>query len=247
MSRFEDDLTCLLARYPVSGDVEAGLRGSLPAWGSLTVSYDLGFFHTTLDDDITFINSATQGRAYFANIGRTRRQGLDAGLQFKTGTLLAYVNYTLTDATYRTAFTEGGGNNPAADANGLLNVPRGARLPGIPESQAKLGVQVQATPAWSVGATAIAASGAYLFGDNANLTPKLPAYFVLNLNTSYQLTRTVQLFGLAQNVADQRYYTYGTFSPTSSVALAQAPNASNPRSYSLAAPVGGFGGVRVTF
>ncbi len=27
VSRFEDDLTCLLARYPVSGDVEAGLRG----------------------------------------------------------------------------------------------------------------------------------------------------------------------------------------------------------------------------
>ncbi len=226
--------------------VEAGLRGSLPAWGSLTVSCELGLFRTTLDDDIVFINSATQGRAYFANVGQTRRQGLDAGVRFRAGTLLAYVNYTLTDATYRTAFTEGGGNNPAAKA-GLLSVPRGARLPGIPESQVKLGVQVQATPAWSVGATGVAASEAYLFGDEANLTAKLPAYFVLNLNTHYQVTRSVQLFGLAQNMTGQRYYTYGTFSPVGSVALAQAPNASNPRSYSLAAPVGGFGGVRVTF
>ena len=233
-------------RQVVAHTVEAGVRGSLPAWRGLVASYDLGFFHTILDDDITFINSLTQGRAYFANIGQTRRQGLDAGLQIRTGRLLAYVDYTLTDATYLTPFTSGGGNNPAADA-GLLHVPRGARLPGIPESQAKLGMQVQATPQWSVGVTGIAASEAILFGDNANLTPKLPAYFVLNLNTSYQLTRAVQLFGLAQNVADQRYYTYGTFSPTGSVALAQAPNASNPRSYSPAAPVGGFGGVRVTF
>jgi hypothetical protein len=31
------------------------------------------------------------------------------------------------------------------------------------------------------------------------------------------------------------------------VFLAQAPNATNPRSYSIAAPIGGFGGVRVMF
>ncbi len=226
---------------------EAGVRGSLPALGDLTVSYDLGLFHSILSNDIAFINSATLGRAYFTNVGQTRRQGIDASVQLKTGKLLAYLDYTLTDATYRTPFTQGGGSNPRADANGLLAVPRGAHLPGIPENQVKLGVQFQATPAWSVGATGVAASGAYLFGDDPNLTPKLPAYFVLNLNTSYQLTRNVQLFGLAQNVTNQQYYTYGTFSPTSSVALAQAPNATNPRSYSLAAPIGGFGGLRVTF
>jgi iron complex outermembrane receptor protein len=31
------------------------------------------------------------------------------------------------------------------------------------------------------------------------------------------------------------------------VFLAQAPNATNPRAYSPAAPIGGFGGVRITF
>jgi hypothetical protein len=48
-------------------------------------------------------------------------------------------------------------------------------------------------------------------------------------------------------VTNERYYTFGTFSPTGSVALAQAPGAANPRSLSLAAPAGGFGGVRVSF
>jgi len=69
---------------------------------------------------------------------------------------------------------------------------------------------------------------------------------VLNLNTSWQITPHIQLFGLVQNVTDQKYYAYGTFSPTTSVFLSQAPNATNPRSYSPAAPVGGFVGIRVT-
>jgi iron complex outermembrane receptor protein len=61
------------------------------------------------------------------------------------------------------------------------------------------------------------------------------------------LTNHVQLFAFAQNITNEQYYTFGTFSPISSVFLAQAPGATNPRSYSPAAPIGGFGGVRVTF
>ena len=230
----------------VAHTVEAGLRGAATVAG-VRLSYNAGLFRTTLDDDILFINSATLGRAYFSNVGQTRRQGLDAGLQARTGRLLAYAEYAFTDATYRSGFAEGGGNNPAQDANGQLQVRRGNRLPGIPQSQLKLGAQYDVTDAWVVGATGLAASGAYLFGDEANLTPRLPAYFTLNLNTSYRVTPHVQLFALGQNVTDHRYYTYGTFSPTAAVHLAQAPNATNPRSYSLAAPIGGFGGVRVTF
>jgi iron complex outermembrane recepter protein len=48
-------------------------------------------------------------------------------------------------------------------------------------------------------------------------------------------------------VFDTKYYTFGTFSPTSSVFLAQAPGATNTRSYSPAAPLAGYGGVRMTF
>ena len=91
------------------------------------------------------------------------------------------------------------------------------------------------------------ASSAYLFGDEANLTAPLPGYFTMNLSTNYQLTKHVQLFAWVENITNARYYTFGTFSPTSSVFLAQAPGATNPRSYSLAAPIGGFGGIRLTF
>jgi hypothetical protein len=42
-------------------------------------------------------------------------------------------------------------------------------------------------------------------------------------------------------------YTFGTFSPTPSVFIAQAPGAASPRSYSPAPPIAGTVGVRLTF
>ncbi len=231
----------------ISYTAEAGARGTFAPSDGASLSYNIGLFHTDLNNDIAFINSVTTGRAFFANIGVARRQGIDAGLQFKTDRWLAYVAYTYTDATYQSGFTESAGSNPAADANGNITIQRGDRLPGIPVNQIKLGVYYNVTDKWTVGATAIGASTAFLFGDEANLTPPLPGYFTINLSTSYQLTDHVQLFAWAQNVTDARYYTFGTFSPTSSVFLAQAPGATNPRSYSPAAPIGGFGGIRITF
>ena len=231
----------------VAHTFEAGVRGTATVPGDVKLTYGVGLFHTNLDDDIIFVNSETLGRAYFANVGQTRRQGVDAGVQARTGRLMGYVNYTYTDATYQTGYTEGGGSNPLADADGNLQVKPGNRLPGVPQNQIKFGVQYGVTDRWVVGAAGRYASGQFLFGDEPNLNPKLPSYVTLNLNTSYQVTDHFQIFGLVQNVTDARYYTYGTFSPVSSVALAQAPNASNPRSYSPAAPIGGFGGVRITF
>jgi len=99
----------------------------------------------------------------------------------------------------------------------------------------------------AVAAALIAQSGQYLFGDEANLTAQLPGFVTLNLSTSYRLTPHIQFFASVENVTAAKYYTYGTFSPTTAVYLAQAPNATNPRAYSPAAPIGGFGGVRVVF
>ena len=225
---------------------EAGLRGSKTLNNTSALSYDLSFFHTDLDDDIVFINSTTLGRAFFSNVGQTRRQGIDAGLQLRTRRWLAYVQFSETDATFQTGFVEQAGSNPVADANGNIDVSPGDHLPGIPAQQVKLGARWEMTGAWTVGLTGIGESGTYLFGDEGNTNAKVPSFFVLNLDTSYQLTKRVRLFGLVQNLTDARYSTYGTFSPTSSVFLAQVPNATNPRSYNLAEPIGGFGGVKVT-
>ena len=109
----------------VSHTVEAGVRGSFAPFDGARLSYNLGLFRSNLDNDIAFVNSVTQGRAFFANIGQTRRQGVDAGVQFKTDRWLAYIAYTHTDATFQSGFIEASGSNPAADAERQHHRPAG--------------------------------------------------------------------------------------------------------------------------
>ena len=231
----------------VSHTIEAGLRSQLRPFEGATLSSTLAYYRSTLNNDILFVNSPIQGRAFFQNVGTTLRQGVDVSAQLKTDRLLAWVAYSYIDATFQTGFTASSNNNPGADANGNIQIQPGNHLPGIPANLGKLGVDYKVTDAWTIGGTGIAASGQYLFGDEANLTPKTPPYFVLNLHTSYQITQNLQLFGLIENAFNVKYYTFGTFSPTSSVFIAQAPGATNPRSYSPAAPIAGTVGIRVTF
>jgi iron complex outermembrane receptor protein len=231
----------------VAHTFEAGLRGHTTLTPDFTLRYDLSAFHTDSDDDIQFINSVRLNRAYFANVGQTRRQGVSARLDLTSDNITAYASYTYTDATFQTGYVESAGSNPDADANGNITIMPGDTLPGVPRTVVKAGIDDQLTQKIKLGADAIYQSGQYLFGDEANLTPRLPGYFTLNLHGSYQLTPHVQLFTDLQNVTDTRYYTYGTFSPTSAIYLSQAPGATNPRAYSPAAPIGVFGGVKVSF
>ncbi len=200
-----------------------------------------------MDDDILFAQSVILGTGFFQNVGTTRRQGVDIGARLTAPRWLAWIDYSYTGATFQNSFVESSPNNPAADAAGNINVQPGDRLPGIPANLLKIGVQYKVTDKWTVGAIGVAASGQYLFGDEANLTKQLPGYFVLNLNTKYQITNNVQVFALMQNAFNEKYYTLGTFSPTTSVPIVQVPGASNPRSYNIAAPISAFGGVKITF
>ena len=231
----------------VSHTIEAGLRSQFRPSEGATLSSNIAYYRSTLNNDILFVNSPIQGRAFFQNVGTTLRQGVDVSAQLKTDRLLSWIAYSYIDATFQTGFTASSNNNPGADANGNIQVRPGNHLPGIPSNLWKLGVDYKVTDAWTVGGTGVAASGQFLFGDEANLTAKTPAYFVLNLHTSYQLTPNLQLFGLIENAFNTTYYTFGTFSPTSSVPIVQAPGAANPRSYSPAAPIAGTVGIRVTF
>ncbi len=231
----------------VAHTYEAGLRGRLTAGEAARVSWNAGVFRTDSSDDILFTASTVQGRGFFQNIGSTRRQGVEAGVSLRQGSLLAFADYAYTDATFRNPFTLGSQNNPFADADGLVQVRRGNRLPGIPQHRLKFGLQYDLTPEWTVGTTGIASSGRVLQGDGSNQSPTTGAYVVLNLNTSYRVTKAVELFGLVQNLTNEKYATFGGFSPVALVPIVQAPGATNTRSLSPAAPIAGFGGVRVTF
>ena len=233
-------------RQVVSHTYEAGLNGHYRL-GDGRLTGHAGYFRTDNDDDIQFVTSLTVGRAYFRNVGATRREGAEGSLSYKTARYSAYASYTYTAATFRSPLVLSNSDNPNADAAGNYFVRPGDTLPGVPAHAVKLGGQFSATRDWSLGLTAIAASGQYLFGDEGNQSQKTSGYVVFNFNTEYQLTRRVQLFGSIENLFGARYETYGTFAPTADVPIAQAPGASNPRALTPGAPVGGFGGIRITF
>src|SRR5262249_44731339 len=96
----------------VSHTIEAGVRGSGSPFDGAKLTYNLALYRSNLDNDIAFINSVTQGRAYFANVGQTRRQGVDVGVQLKTERWKAYIAYSYINATFQSGFTEAAGNNP---------------------------------------------------------------------------------------------------------------------------------------
>jgi outer membrane receptor protein involved in Fe transport len=231
----------------VSHTIEAGVRTRTHPFSDAVLTSELAFYRTTLDDDILAVNAPIQGRVFFQNVGSTLRQGADLDFRLTWGRLTAWLAYSFIDAQFQTGFLESSQNNPAANAEGNIFVKPGDRVPGIPEHIVKFGADYKVTPAWTVGGSALAASGQFLFGDEANLTPRTPPYFVLNLHTGYWVTKNIQLFALIENAFSAQYYTYGTFSPVTSVPIAQVANPTNPRSYSPAAPIGAFGGIRILF
>ncbi len=248
--------TCSLANFfvgdpdlkqVVAHTVEVGARGTLDRVGDSRIVYHVKLFHTDSDDDIVFVNSPDLDRAFFTNVGLTRRQGLDASLMVRMPCWDAAISYAYVDASFGSTFVESAGSNPAADASGNITIRPDDRLPGVPAQRLSFQLDGRATNRWTVGLRGILQAGQYLFGDEANLTQKLPGFFTLELHTAYQLTSRVQVFGTIENLTDAAYSTFGTFSPVRSVPLFQAPNATNPRSFSPAAPIGGFGGAKVTF
>ncbi len=235
----------------VSRTVEFGLRGGAAGPGGSILGYNADYFHSTTNDDIEFLQSPFNpiGSGYFANVGNVLRAGFDIGATLDAANWKIYASYSRTNATYGSSYIEQS-NNPDADANGNITVMKGDHLPGIPENLFKFGANYNVTRKWMIGVSATAQTSTYLYGDEANLTKPLPGYFTADLDTSYQLTPRIDIFGSIDNVTDTKYYEYGTFSPTGpagGVFVAQAPDYNNPRSYSIAAPVAVAAGVKVKF
>lgn len=234
-------------RQVVAHTYETGLRGIAEPQEGWKLDWKIGLFRTESDDDILFVSSNTIGRAFFRNVGQTRRQGIDISARLNTERLKAYAAYSFIDATFQSSVTLNSENNPQADMNGNIQVRPGNRLPGVPRHVFRLGADYVATEKLLVGFSVRVASGQYLFGDESNLNATTGAYAVLNVHASYQIAERLQLFGLIENVLNARYETFGTFSPVASnTPLIQAPAATNTRSLSPAPPIGVFAGVKVT-
>jgi outer membrane receptor protein involved in Fe transport len=125
----------------------------------------------------------------------------------------------------------------------------GNRIPAIPRNRIKAGFDYSITDAFKVGGDALIVGSQYFVGDESNQASRLPAYAVFNLRTSYQIDKTVQIYGRVDNIFDNRYATFGTFFDTTAV-----PNFTNgglpftdPRTVSPARPRAFYAGLKATF
>jgi iron complex outermembrane recepter protein len=226
---------------------EVGLRGNVRVLEG-TLDWSLGVFRTDSVDDIVQVASVIQGRGSFQNVPETRRQGVEAGLQYRSSRWLAYLGYSFLDATYRFSGRLPSPNNPFADEDGNIRVVPGRRVPGIPDHQAKFGLDYLVTPAWKVGGDATVVGSQYFVGDDANQNAKLPGYWLANVHTSYRLTKNLEIFALVNNLFDKRYALFGTFFDPHGVANAGLPiTLTDRRTEVFGPPRSVYGGVRVRF
>jgi len=241
---------------------ELGLRGNL-AGQRLTWSADV--FRTVNQDDIQFIATSTNA-GYFANVGDTRRQGLDLGLGGKQGGFRWNLSYSYVDATFQSDFVVSAQSNSTADAYGNIPVRAGDRIPLIPLHTGKLVLDYQLTPKLDIGANAVATSGSYLHGDenNANQagatnaqdsyiegTGRIPGFTVVNLQGTYHASAHFEVFAKCANLFNRRYATAGfltsnEFNPNGTFRFNPA-DWTNENAVSPGAPFGFWGGVRWRF
>ncbi len=72
---------------------------------------------------------------------------------------------------------------------------------------------------------------------------------MLDATTRYRIGAHIELFATIENLLDEKYETFGSFSPTADVPITEAPNATEPRALSPAPPtlrVCGFAAVSLT-
>lgn len=228
----------------VARTVELGVRG-VARPSSLTIGYDLAAFHTVNSSDILFISSgmvANQG--YFANVGRTRRQGIEVGLtgrqRFDGGARIDLAaHYTFLDATFETAFAAPSALHPEA-ASGRIDVPAGAHIPSIPKHVVKLALDVRSSFGLSAGMSVIGNSGQYLRGDEANLLAPVPGHVVVNARAAFRLGSHASVFVMVNNLFDAEESTFGVLGDATGVL---GPTYDNPLFLAPGAPRAAWLGV----
>jgi len=228
----------------VAHTVEGGLRGHLDIARGV-FNWNAGVYRTLNVNDIINVASPIIGHEFFQNGGNTLRQGVEAAASYKVDRWTAYANFTYVDATFRDALTLSSPNNPFADpTTGTINVLPGDHLTGIPDFRIKAGAEYQITDPWKLGADVNIVGRQWLVGDESNQNPKVPAYWTVNLHSSYQITKNVEVYGLIRNLFNQHYYVYGTFFETDSVPYL---NLTDPRTFLPGMPFAAYAGARATF
>ena len=194
----------------VARNYELGLRGRMENFFSGTVTWNVSAYRAAIAHDILLLATDINGFGFFHNAGTTRHQGIDLHVNYRSKALRLSASYAHLDATFRNAEVLSS-NSPAADADGIIQVRPGDRIPMNPDNRLTLSADYDITGALAVGTDLRWQSGQYLVGDESNEQPKLPGFTTVDLHGSYKIGRRFSLFVEITNLFDHRYYTYGAF------------------------------------
>jgi iron complex outermembrane receptor protein len=188
---------------------EGGVRGRIGSdW-----QWSATGFYSTLHDDIQFISAGTSAAnlGYFQNIGKTRRKGVELGLQGKIDKLTLAANYTYLRATFESDVTFSSPFNSSANVDGEITARPGDRLPGLPDHALKLRAAYEFTPDFTVGMNMLAFTGSYARGDenNDDENGKIAGYTIFNMDANYRINSNWSAFAKVNNLFDKEYATLG--------------------------------------
>ncbi|HBV3458369.1 TonB-dependent receptor PqqU [Klebsiella pneumoniae] len=154
--------------------------------------FTAALFQTNTDNEIV-VDSSSGGRTSYKNAGKTRRQGMELGLDQQFGeSWRLKAAWTWLDATYRT--------NVCDDAS-----CNGNRIPGIARNMGYASFGYQPEQGWYAGSDIRYMSDIMANDEN---TAKAPSWTVVGLTTGYKWSygrMNMDLFGRIDNLFDREY------------------------------------------
>ncbi|HDU5781283.1 TonB-dependent receptor PqqU [Klebsiella pneumoniae] len=154
--------------------------------------FTAALFQTNTDNEIV-VDSSSGGRTSYKKAGKTRRQGMELGLDQQFGeSWRLKAAWTWLDATYRT--------NVCDDAS-----CNGNRIPGIARNMGYASFGYQPEQGWYAGSDIRYMSDIMANDEN---TAKAPSWTVVGLTTGYKWSygrMDMDLFGRIDNLFDREY------------------------------------------
>ncbi|WP_185746986.1 TonB-dependent receptor PqqU [Klebsiella pneumoniae] len=154
--------------------------------------FTAALFQTNTDNEIV-VDSSSGGRTSYKNAGKTRRQGMELGLDQQFGeSWRLKAAWTWLDATYRT--------NVCDDAS-----CNGNRIPGIARNMGYASFGYQPEQGWYAGSDIRYMSDIMANDENP---AKAPSWTVVGLTTGYKWSygrMDMDLFGRIDNLFDREY------------------------------------------
>jgi outer membrane receptor protein involved in Fe transport len=205
---------------------EGGARGTYRR-----LNWNAGVFRSDNHDDILFVLSGQSGFGYFTNFGQTRRQGLELGAHSQMGPVTLGTGYTFLAATYQSEETVNGQGNSTNDAaedgapgfEGSIRIVPGDHIPLIPRHLFKAYADVNLSSKLAIDVDLLAVSGSFARGNENNRHQPdgtyylgrgtIPGYAIVNVGSTYRMTRWMQFLAQVTNVFDTKYYTAGQLGP----------------------------------